>query len=60
MQITNMELRDMDAWADFVANNREEIESRYGSVDVAYKYACDGGLEMGGGAAPLFIITFEM
>ncbi len=49
----------MDAWDAFVQSNRDAIIDRYGSIDTALKYARDGGLELGGGAAPLFIITFE-
>lgn len=58
--IVNIELHSMDDWNEFVAINRGDIIARYGSVDKAYRHAVDGGLEMGGGAAPLFIITFEM
>ena len=58
-EIHNIELTDMDAWDDFVRDNRDAIIDRYGSIDTALKHARDGGLELGGGAAPLFIITFE-
>jgi hypothetical protein len=53
-------LKDMDEWDEFVAANREAVESEYPSVEVALKHARDGGLTLGGGAAPLFLITFEM
>jgi hypothetical protein len=59
MTIENIELHDMDAWDALVEANRDAIIDRYGSVEKALQHARDGGLELGGGAAPLFIITFE-
>lgn len=56
MEIEEICLSDNAAWQAFVEANREEIESEYGSVDVAYAIAADGGLEMGGGATPLVIV----
>jgi hypothetical protein len=47
------------AWNAFVETNREAIEEQCGSPDEALQQAReDGGLMMGGGAAPLFCITF--
>lgn len=59
MTITNIELPNIAAWNDFVEANRDAIIDQYGSVETALGYALDGGLEIGGGAAPLFIITIE-
>ena len=60
MEIENIELYDMDAWNEFVAANRDAIMERYGSIETALQHAREGGLELGGGATPLFVITFEM
>ena len=51
-------LADMDAWWDFADANREALVSQYGSIWKALKHARDGGLEMGGGAAPLVVVYF--
>lgn len=53
-------LADLDAWATFAVANREALVETYGSVDAALKHACDGGLTLGGGAAPLFHVTFAL
>lgn len=52
-------LADMAEWDQFAADNREGIEEGYGTIENAYRHACDGGLMLGGGAAPLFHISFE-
>jgi hypothetical protein len=52
-------LPNMDAWEEFAAANREALEEAYGSTANALQHAIQGGLTMGGGAAPLFFISFE-
>ena len=52
-------LADMDAWEAFAAANREALEEAYGSTAEAYQHAIQGGLTLGGGAAPVFHISFE-
>jgi hypothetical protein len=51
-------LPDMDAWEAFAADNRGALEDAYGSTEKAFRHAVDGGLTLGGGAAPLFEIYF--
>jgi hypothetical protein len=51
-------LDDMDAWADFVAANRDALIDAYGSPAMALQHAVQGGLTLGGGAAPLFHVVF--
>ncbi len=46
-------------WNEFVAANREGIESQGYSVEQAYTCATQGGFELGGGAAPLFVIFVD-
>ncbi len=53
-------LADTDAWLDFAANNEDALVETYGSVDAAYRHAIDGGLTLGGGAAPAFLVHFAM
>jgi hypothetical protein len=55
----SMVLADMDEWDSFVANNQDAILERYDSVNDALRHACDGGLALGGGAAPSFVVVFE-
>ncbi len=59
--MTEIFLKDLEAWDGFLAieGNREAVESQYGSVEKAYKHACDGGLELGGGAQALFVIFID-
>ncbi len=54
----HIELADMDAWDAFVADNRDALDEAYGSTANALQHAMQGGLTLGGGAAPLFIIFF--
>lgn len=49
----------MDAWEAFAADNLDALEAEYGSKANAYQHAVQGGLTLGGGAAPLFEIFFE-
>ena len=51
-------LADMDAWDAFVAENRRALTDEYGTLSNAYQHAVQGGLTLGGGAAPLFHIVF--
>gem|GEM_PF-6576013 len=53
-----IELADMDAWEAFATDNRDALEDAYGSAANAYQHAAQGGLTLGGGAAPLFEIFF--
>jgi hypothetical protein len=53
-----IELADMDAWEAFVADNRDALEAEYGSTSNAYQHAIQGGLTLGGGAAPLVEVFF--
>jgi hypothetical protein len=55
---TAVELADMDAWEGFVKANESAIVSEYGSIAKAYLHATQGGLVIGGGAAPLFRVFF--
>ena len=54
----NIELRDMDAWAEFAQANRNALIDEYGSVGNAFEHATQGGLQLGGGAAPLVNVYF--
>ena len=56
--MTDIILPDMDAWADFAAANKEQLVADCGSIEAALTKACQGGLVMGGGAAPQFFIGF--
>jgi hypothetical protein len=51
-------LADLDAWKSFADANRDAIEAEYETLEKAFRHTCDGGLVFGGGAAPLFIVTF--
>ena len=51
-------LPNMAAWEAFATVNREALRMEYGSTANAYQHAVQGGLTLGGGAAPLFKIVF--
>ncbi len=51
-------LADMDEWEAFAADNRDALEDAYGSTANAFQHAIQGGLTIGGGAAPLFVVSF--
>ncbi len=51
-------LDDMDAWETFASANRETLRMEYGSTANAYQHAVQGGLTLGGGAAPLIHVVF--
>jgi len=56
--MTDIIIQDMDEWTVFADANRDELESQCGSIDDALVKACQGGLTIGGGAAPLFFVSF--
>lgn len=49
---------DMDAWDKFVSGNLDALQEQYGSVGRALQHARDGGLTLGGGAAPIVRVHF--
>lgn len=55
---TEIILADMDEWEAFANDNRDALEAEYGSTANAYQHAVQGGLTLGGGAAPMFNISF--
>ena len=58
-EVNEIMLADMDAWEAFARANSDALIEQYGSVDRALTHAMDGGLEIGGGAQPLFVVYFE-
>lgn len=56
---TVVQLADYAAWDTFAEANAEALIAGYGSVEFALQHALDGGLILGGGAAPEFLICFE-
>jgi hypothetical protein len=56
---TKIELRDMDAWAVFAHANRDALIEHYRTIDNALAHATQGGLVLGGGAAPLIEVFFN-
>jgi hypothetical protein len=59
MTDTTITLKDMDDWQAFARANAEALREQYGSISAAYQHAVQGGLTLGGGAAPCFFICFE-
>jgi hypothetical protein len=53
-----VELDDQTDWLDFTIANEEAIIEQYGSPEKAFKHLCDGGLIIGGGAAPEVRVYF--
>jgi hypothetical protein len=51
-------LEDMEAWDTFTSSNADYLTNEYGSISNAYQHAVQGGLIIGDGAAPLFIVVF--
>ena len=51
-------LPDIAAWQAFATANCDALVETYGSTEKAFRHACDGGLTIGGGAAPLFRVGF--
>lgn len=58
MAATEIILAAMDEWEAFASDNRDALEDEYGSTANAYQHAVQGGLTLGGGAAPMFTISF--
>ncbi len=56
--VTPLCLADVSAWDVFVEWNRDALIEQYGSVENALKVCRDGGLVLGGGAAPAVHIYF--
>ena len=52
-------LDNMDDWDTFAADNRDALVESYASTENALQHACQGGLTLGGGAAPMFQIMFS-
>lgn len=53
-------LETTEDWETFAEANQESLEAEYGSLDKAFRHCCDGGLILGGGAAPEFFVIFAM
>ena len=58
---TTVLIRDLDHWADIYNANRDALEETYPGMteDDLIRKACDGGITLGGGAAPIFFFIFE-
>lgn len=57
MELREITIETPSDWAEFVAMNADDIED-VGGPDAALAAASAGGLELGGGAAPLTIVYF--
>lgn len=51
-------LADMDAWEAFAEANRDALLEMYPTIAAAEAAACQGGIVLGGGAAPAFYVRF--
>lgn len=51
-------IHDMDEWDTFANANVDALVDQYGSIETAMRHAMEGGLTIGGGAAPEFLVTF--
>ncbi len=58
VSIQGIELADMDAWDAFARDNRDALDEAYGTTANALQHAMQGGLTLGGGAAPMFFVFF--
>lgn len=58
MTSTDLILADMDEWEAFAESNKDALTDEYGSTANALQHAMQGGLVLGGGAAPMFVISF--
>jgi hypothetical protein len=56
---TVVQLADYAAWDTFAEANADALIAEYGSVEFALQLCIDGGITLGGGAAPEFLICFE-
>jgi len=45
-------------WNEFSSANLEALLEIYPDLGAAHKAACDGGIQLGGGASPEFFIHF--
>ena len=52
-------LADYASWLDFARENHAALIEAYGTIGTAYRHAVQGGLTLGGGASPLFFISFS-
>lgn len=55
---TPVVLADTDEWLKFVEANREALIDEFGTIDKAYRLACNMALWLGGGAAPSVHVRF--
>jgi len=55
----HINLRNLQDWHGFVADNRDAVIEQYGTPLFALYQARNGGLSFGGGAAPAFVVTLE-
>ena len=55
-----IDLYNAEDWEAFAIANEEELVALYGSLRQAQRALYDGGLTLGGGAAPLVIVTGPM
>ena len=53
-----VELDNMDDWQEFADANFDAICDQYGTRGKAFRHLIDGGLLLGGGAAPETAIYF--
>jgi hypothetical protein len=58
MQTITVDLHDEDEWAAFAEANSDALLGIYPTLDDAYSAACQGGIQLGGGAAPLVEARF--
>ena len=57
-EIDTVLIRDLDHWTAFADANKDALLEIYPDLDAAKKAACEGGIELGGGAMPLTHIRF--
>lgn len=53
-----IDLHDEDEWEAFASANREALLEVYATLQDAHAAACQGGIVLGGGAAPLVEVHF--
>ena len=51
-------LHSEDDWTEFAEANRDALLDMYPDLDAAHKAACEGGIVLGGGAAPMVEVRF--
>jgi hypothetical protein len=57
---TYIELADDAEWAEWWAANKEAMDGENMPEEIAYNLACNCSLLIGGGAAPMFRVGFQM